>query len=208
MKSVDNFWAAARPVDRAAHRRQHVDMSNLFTRLLSALIRDAFTDTPPKQTDGQSQPSPRPIPTTRPPARTTEIHEVAASVALRNARYEPQRDGDADPGEVVWTWIPFEEDATRGKDRPVVVLSRSGSGFHVVQMTSKDHDRDAEREAKYGRYWLDIGAGEWDPKRRPSEVRLDRILWVPGNQVRREGAILPRALFDRIVEAVRTCPAR
>ena len=41
--------------------------------------------------------------------------------------YAPEHDGHPDPGEVVWTWVPFEEDATRGKDRPVVVLGWAGS---------------------------------------------------------------------------------
>ena len=30
-------------------------------------------------------------------------------------------------------------------------------------LTSKDHDRDAEDEARYGRYWMDVGTGDWDP---------------------------------------------
>ena len=32
--------------------------------------------------------------------------------------YTPEMDGDADPGEVVWAWVPYEEDPNRGKDRP------------------------------------------------------------------------------------------
>lgn len=35
--------------------------------------------------------------------------------------YSPEMDGDADPGEVVWAWVPYEENDGRGKDRPVVV---------------------------------------------------------------------------------------
>ena len=37
--------------------------------------------------------------------------------------YEPQTDGAPDPGEVVWTWVPFEENDGRGKDRPVLVVA-------------------------------------------------------------------------------------
>ena len=40
--------------------------------------------------------------------------------------YRPQQDGDPDPGEVVWAWVPFEEDPTLGKDRPVVIVGRHG----------------------------------------------------------------------------------
>ena len=75
-------------------------------------------------------------------------------------------DNDADPGEVVWTWISYEEDPTQGKDRPVVVLARSGSDVVVAQLTSKNHDIDREQEAHWGRYWLAIGSGEWDPQGR------------------------------------------
>ena len=40
--------------------------------------------------------------------------------------YEPFDDDHADPGEVVWTWVPYEEDHRQGKDRPVVVIGRDG----------------------------------------------------------------------------------
>ena len=42
-------------------------------------------------------------------------------------QYTPHLDGDPDPGEVVWTWVPFEEDPTLGKDRPVVIIGRHGA---------------------------------------------------------------------------------
>jgi len=153
-----------------------------------------------------SRPRPRtrataPAPTA---AARTSIREVPLGEALAHVAYDPSPDGDADPGEVVWTWVPYQEDATQGKDRPVVVLGRSGQGVYVAQMTSKDHDRDAAQEARNGRYWLDIGTGAWDSKGRPSEVRLDRALWVSGSDVRREGAVLPRATFDRVVAGLRT----
>ena len=40
--------------------------------------------------------------------------------------YSPSMDGDPDPGEIVWTWVPYEEDPTQGKDRPVVIIGRRG----------------------------------------------------------------------------------
>lgn len=138
------------------------------------------------------------------PYTPSGVREVPVSEALAHTSYSPSPDGDADPGEVVWTWVPFQEDPTRGKDRPVVILGRAGQGVYAVQMTSKDHDRDAEQEARNGRHWLDIGAGAWDAQGRPSEVRLDRALWVPTQGVRREGAVLPRPTFDRIVAGLRT----
>ena len=117
--------------------------------------------------------------------------------------YSPEADGLPDPGEVVWTWVAYEDDPSQGKDRPVLVVGRDGKSLLCLQLTSKDHDRDAEDEARYGRYGLDIGSGPWDREHRPSEVRLDRLLRLPESGVRREGAALPRELFDTVVAAAR-----
>ena len=38
--------------------------------------------------------------------------------------YNPRTDGKPDPGEVVWAWVPYEEDASQGKDRPVLLIGR------------------------------------------------------------------------------------
>lgn len=120
-----------------------------------------------------------------------------------NMIYQPNRDGDPDPGEVVWTWVPFEEDYSQGKDRPVLLIARDGEWLLGLPLTSKDHDRDADQEARAGRQWLDIGSGPWDRQGRPSEVRVNRILRVDPNGVRREGAQFDRAMFERVTEAVR-----
>jgi hypothetical protein len=122
-----------------------------------------------------------------------------AFTGVVHPRYAPDLDGDADPGEVVWTWVPFEDDPTRGKDRPVLVVGRDGRWVLGLMLTSKDHDRDAADEARWGRRWLDVGAGSWDARLRPSEVRLDRVLRLDPGAIRREGAIMNRATFDRVV---------
>jgi hypothetical protein len=116
--------------------------------------------------------------------------------------YEPVADELADPGEVVWTWVPFEEDHSRGKDRPVLVVGRRNGLLLALQLTSRDHDRDAADEARYGRYWVDVGSGAWDRERRPSEARVDRVLQLDPAQVRRIGAVLPREVFDRVTAEV------
>ena len=55
--------------------------------------------------------------------------------------YSPSTDGAPDPGEIVWTWVPFEENDGRGKDRPVVVVAtETGGTVLAVQLTSKAHD--------------------------------------------------------------------
>ena len=115
------------------------------------------------------------------------------------ARYAPLADGKPDPGEVVWTWVAYEDDPTQGKDRPVLILAEDRGQLLCLQLTSKDHDRDAAQEASWGRHWTDVGAGGWDRERRPSEARLDRLLRVRETDVRREGAALDRAVFERVV---------
>lgn len=119
-----------------------------------------------------------------------------------NAEYSPSLDGEADPGEVVWTWVPYEDDSTQGKDRPVLVIGRDTSWLLVLMLTSKDHDLDAAQEARWGRYWQDIGTGPWDTRGRPSEVRLDRIIRIDPTSVRREGAIMPKQTFTAVVAGV------
>ncbi len=132
--------------------------------------------------------------------------------------YFPEADGEPDPGEVVWAWVPYEEDPEQGKDRPVLLIgtrtpdaSESGRtkptgpaatpSWLALMLTSKDHERDADDEAQYGRFWMDVGAGGWDQDRRPSEVRLDRLLVLDDAAIRREGAALPRAVFDQVLLA-------
>lgn len=112
--------------------------------------------------------------------------------------YTPRKDGEPDPGEVVWTWVPYEEDHSQGKDRPALVIGRDGQWLLVLQVTSQDHDRDAAQEASAGRYWIDIGTGEWDSQGRPSEARVNRIIRIDPDKVRRIGAILDEGTFDNV----------
>jgi hypothetical protein len=115
--------------------------------------------------------------------------------------YAPEIDGEPDPGEVVWGWVPYEDDPSQGKDRPVLLVGRRGEQWLGLMLTSKDHDRDAEDEARFGRHWMDVGTGGWDGEGRPSEVRLDRLLVLDADGIRREGAALDRATFDAVVAA-------
>ncbi|MFV0428762.1 MAG: type II toxin-antitoxin system PemK/MazF family toxin [Arachnia sp.] len=116
--------------------------------------------------------------------------------------YDPYDDDLPDPGEVIWAWVPYEEDHTQGKDRPALVIGRDGQWLLVLHVTSQDHDRDADQEARVGRYWVDIGTGEWDRRRRPSEARVNRIIRIDPGQVRRIGAVLDRDHFDAVARAV------
>jgi hypothetical protein len=118
------------------------------------------------------------------------------------SEYSPELDGDPDPGEIVWTWVPYEEDFSQGKDRPVLLVGRDGRWLLGIMLTSKDHSRDAADEAHWGRHWLDVGTGPWDAQGRDSEVRLDRVIRIDPTAVRREGAIMGRKLFDQVVTAM------
>ncbi len=139
-----------------------------------------------------------------PPARRPRSRRARARVdGGIDTAYRPRSDGRPDPGEVVWAWVPYDEGDGRGKDRPVLVLGRRGAELVGLMLTSRDHDRDAADEARRGRTWMDVGRGGWDRQGRPSEVRLDRLLVLDPATVRREGAALERAVFDRVVAAAR-----
>jgi hypothetical protein len=116
-----------------------------------------------------------------------------------DVEYRPRDDGRPDPGEVVWAWVPYDENDGRGKDRPVLVIGRRAGDLLALMLSSQDHDRDAADEARHGRIWTDVGTGPWDSRGRPSEVRLDRLLVLDPASVRREGAALDRARFDRVI---------
>lgn len=117
--------------------------------------------------------------------------------------YEPVADGLAEPGEVVWAWVPFEENPRKGKDRPALIIGRDGPWLLALTVTSKDHHRDAAQEASVGRLWTDIGRGGWDPKGRPSEARINRIVRLDPARVRREGAAIDRETFDRVIREMK-----
>jgi hypothetical protein len=111
--------------------------------------------------------------------------------------YSPRMDGDHDPGEVVWTWVPYEDDPSQGKDRPVAIIGRRGTFLVGVPLTSKDHRNDP-----HGDEQVAVGSGPWDRSGRPSFARIDRLLDVVPEQVRREGAVLPKPAYDAVVAGV------
>ena len=189
-------------------------MASLLNRILTLLghaASDALAQKPsaPSGTSGSTpsgsaEPAQSRTPKSSavPSSRGVSVYDVSA-LGLPAFSYSPDPDGEADPGEVVWAWVPFEEDPSQGKDRPVLVLARHETRLVVAQMTSKDHDRDAAQEARWGRFWYDVGTGDWDRQGRPSEVRLDRLLLVEPASVRREGATMNQEVFDGVVAALR-----
>ncbi|WP_308283331.1 type II toxin-antitoxin system PemK/MazF family toxin [Pseudonocardia nigra] len=127
----------------------------------------------------------------RTPARSIPAQDRVCTIV-----YAPDLDGAADPGEIVWAWVPFEENDGRGKDRPLLVVGRRGPDL-VGLMLSSRADRADDRD------WLEIGSGAWDRQGRASYVRLDRVLEVDEHGVRREGAVLDRDRFERVARELR-----
>ncbi|GAA1319677.1 type II toxin-antitoxin system PemK/MazF family toxin [Leucobacter albus] len=119
--------------------------------------------------------------------------DVQAS-ELRGAtlEYSPNMDGDPDPGEIVWTWVPYVENDGRGKDRPVLIIGRIDAtavfGCYV--------------STKYHRDFISIGSGPWDSQGRESFVSPERILRVTHAGMRREGATVARERFSTAVRGV------
>lgn len=136
----------------------------------------------------------------RPPSSTGLRHPYPGDFhGVSQLSYSPKPDGVADPGEIVWTWVPFEEDYSQGKDRPVLVVGRNGNRLLALMLTSKDHTGDRRGDNDY----IDIGAGPWDKQGRPSEVKLDRVLQVSEADLRREGAVLDRKRFSLVADGLR-----
>jgi hypothetical protein len=109
--------------------------------------------------------------------------------------YAPSTDGDADPGEIVWTWVPYEERDGRGKDRPVLVVASERSGTVLaVQLTSQAHPGRTE--------YVPIGTGDWDAQRRPSYVNTDRVFRLHQAGMRREATALDRRRYGAVRDAL------
>jgi len=147
----------------------------------------------------RSGPASRSAPAPAPAAEQRRGSTRQAPTAERADRivYAPDADGAADPGEIVWAWVPFEEGDGRGKDRPLLVVGRRGSDLAALMLSSQ-HDHDGDRD------WVSIGSGAWDRQGRESFVRLDRVLEIGEHDIRREGAVLDRDRFDRVADQLRT----
>ncbi|MEV8174225.1 type II toxin-antitoxin system PemK/MazF family toxin [Microbacterium sp. NPDC079176] len=109
--------------------------------------------------------------------------------------YAPDRDGAPDAGEIIWTWVPYEENDGRGKDRPVLVIGReSAERVYAVRMTSKAHDGDRD--------YLSIGSGGWDAQGRESWVDIELLYSVHESGLRREAAVLDRSRYGEVASAL------
>ena len=121
---------------------------------------------------------------------------LGRSGSQRVVSYAPRHDRRADPGEVVWTQVDFE-DGGGSKDRPVLVVGRRDRQTVLALLLSTQEKRNGQP------HWLAIGAGAWDRHNRPSYVRLDRVLELDADSIRRQGSVLDRARFEHVARALR-----
>jgi len=168
------------------------------SRLVSALLR-AFR--PSASSPASSAPlrpaqGADPSGTLRPGQGSGETATVEVAPPRRlTLSYAPQRDGAPDGGEIVWTWVPYEERDGRGKDRPVLIIGRAdATRSYAVRLTSKPHAGDRD--------YLALGAGEWDPQGRPSWVDIEQLYLVHDAGMRREAAALDRRRFDAVASVL------
>ena len=109
--------------------------------------------------------------------------------------YVPSTNGNPDPGEIVWTWVPYEERDGRGKDRPVLLVAAEPGGTTLaVQLTSRPHGGDAD--------FVAIGRGRGDIEERPSWVGLERVFRVHPDGMRREASALDPGGFQKVADAL------
>lgn len=106
--------------------------------------------------------------------------------------YAPKLDGEPDPGEVIWTWVPYVEQDGRGKDRPVLILARlDAMSWAACYLSTKHHSG-----------FVSVGTGSWDSQGRESFLSPERVLRVTDAGMRRESTGIDRASYDRAVQAV------
>lgn len=116
------------------------------------------------------------------------IHDV-------QVEYAPARNNLPDSGEVIWTWVPYEENDGRGKDRPVLVIGQhTAQRVYAVRMTSKPHGGDRD--------FLSIGSGGWDNQGRESWVDIEQLYSVHEGGMRREAAVLDAGRYGRVAQAL------
>ena len=111
---------------------------------------------------GAGGPSSPEIPTGRPVTHSS----VPTAHRARRLVYAPDLNGRADPGEIVWTWVAYEDNPDQGKDRPVLVVGRDHTTLLGLMLSSRDRHADDTN-------WVGIGTGDWDGEHRDSWVRLD-----------------------------------
>lgn len=171
-------------------------LADLATSLLKSVLGRKSPAPPAGRTPAPRAPRPAPEAPARGRAGGTATVEVdPRTVGKVRMSYSPSTDGNPDPGEIVWTWVPYEENDGRGKDRPVLVVATESTGTVLaVQLTSKAHAGDGE--------FVALGSGAWDADGRPSWVNLDRVFRVHPAGMRREATALDAPRYGSVKKAL------
>ncbi|WP_017606704.1 type II toxin-antitoxin system PemK/MazF family toxin [Nocardiopsis alkaliphila] len=125
------------------------------------------------------------------------LREVPTGRNATKLVYAPEKDGLADAGEIVWTWVPYEEDAAQGKDRPLLVVGRKGRRLHGLMLSSQSPD------PHEGQDWLPIGSGPWDREGRDSYLLVSRLFEFDEEDIRREAAVMDERIFWKVAAVLR-----
>lgn len=125
------------------------------------------------------------------------LREIPTGRNATRLVYAPEKDGLADAGEIVWTWVPYEEDTTQGKDRPLLVVGRKGRRLHGLMLSSQSPDSHERQD------WLPIGSGPWDQEGRDSYLRVDRLFEFDEDAIRREAAVMDERIFWKVAAVLR-----
>ncbi|GAB3488202.1 type II toxin-antitoxin system PemK/MazF family toxin [Nocardiopsis coralliicola] len=125
------------------------------------------------------------------------VREVPTRSCATLIEYAPDPDGRADAGEVVWTWVPYEENDGRGKDRPLLVVGRKGEDLHGLMLSTQEPDDWEVHD------WHELGSGPWDSSGRTSYLCLDRLFELGETDIRREGSVLDGPRFAQVAAVLR-----
>ncbi|AKE39686.1 PemK-like protein [Corynebacterium camporealensis] len=131
---------------------------------------------------------------TRKPA---DIHVERTDSHPRSLFFAPDIDGQADSGEVVWVWAPSDGKQAPPRERAVLLIGRTHTTVLGLLISANPEHGEEDN-------WLEIGAGEWDESGRQCWIRLDRILEVSEEEVRRQGTLFPERRFQRIANRLRS----
>lgn len=131
---------------------------------------------------------------------THEPAPIAVHPTTRKSRtvvFGPDIDGPVDAGEIVWLWVPEHGPSNPPTERAMLVIARAVNQDLLGLLVSPDDLHDEERN------WFPIGSGQWQTTGDPCWVRLDKVIQVPEDWVRRQGALLPERRFERVARALR-----
>ena len=120
----------------------------------------------------------------------SRLRRRPAPSGARVISYAPRHNREADPGEIVWADVAFEDQPDVVKDRPLLVVGRKDRTTVLCLQLSTQQKRDGQEG------WLPLGAGAWDRLSRPSFVRLDRVIEMRAGAIRRQAAVLDPARFS------------